>query len=148
MKPSFKLELVKTENGSLLLQGSCPGETLEYYDVEGGKATSISFAPWNQTLTYFPNVQHAKYDASADDTIQTLGRKSKPVEPIEIESEQNQKLATVAVRLAGRIQDLFFAYPDIFSREGALHNTSELAKVRGDMNAINNIANLEYRAED
>ena len=61
---TFKLEMVRTEKGTLLLQGYNPSEELEYYDLcgEGGKESKISFAPWDQELSSVPHVATAEYD--------------------------------------------------------------------------------------
>lgn len=68
--PSYELELVATKDG-LLLQGSKPGEELEYYDVdgEGGKATKISFTPWNQEVRAIEGVKTASYDSDDEDSF-------------------------------------------------------------------------------
>lgn len=61
---NYTLSLIRTKEGNLLLEGRCPGETLEYYavDGEGGPATSINFAPWNQAITYVHEVETADYE--------------------------------------------------------------------------------------
>lgn len=69
----FKLELVKTESGDLLLKGYCPGETLEFYDLdgEGGKADKITFTPWNQELEAIEGVTSSEYETEDDDSFWT-----------------------------------------------------------------------------
>lgn len=68
---TYKLQLIQTKNGTLLLEGSHPGATLKYYDVdgEGGEATSISFAPWNQEVKTFENVQTDTYEDDDTDSF-------------------------------------------------------------------------------
>jgi hypothetical protein len=63
MANARELTLIKTEDGAFLLEGSQPGLELEFYDVdgEGGKATKISFAPWNQEYERVPGVVTATY---------------------------------------------------------------------------------------
>lgn len=63
------LTLIRNEKGELLLEGREPGEELEYYDLdgEGGKATKISFTPWNQETAPVEGVETAEY--TNDDTF-------------------------------------------------------------------------------
>lgn len=64
----MKLTLIRNEKGNLLLEGREPGEELEYYDVdgEGGRATKISFAPWNQEIAPVAGVATAEYESDDD----------------------------------------------------------------------------------
>lgn len=64
------LTLINTEKG-VLLEGRAPGEELEFYDVdgEGGKATKISFAPWNQDYRPVKGVKTATYDSADTDSF-------------------------------------------------------------------------------
>lgn len=67
---NYTLTLIKTESG-LLLEGKAPGKELEYYDVdgEGGKATKISFAPWNQDYKPVKGVKTSTYDGDDSDSF-------------------------------------------------------------------------------
>jgi hypothetical protein len=66
----MKLTLIKTKSG-LLLEGRAPGKELEFYDVdgEGGKATKISFAPWNEDYKPVAGVKTATYDSEDTDSF-------------------------------------------------------------------------------
>lgn len=68
---TYKLQLIQTKDGTLLLEGSHSGETLEYYDVdgEGGEATSVSFTPWNQEVKTFSNVATDTYEDDDTDSF-------------------------------------------------------------------------------
>ncbi|MCI0488940.1 MAG: hypothetical protein L0229_20300 [Blastocatellia bacterium] len=67
------LTLIKTENGSLLLEGSGPNGELEYYDLdgEGGEATKISFTPWGDNLVTVEGIETAEYDDDDNDSFWT-----------------------------------------------------------------------------
>jgi len=65
------LTLVQNDKGDLLLEGREPGQELEYYDLdgEGGKATKVSFAPWNQAVIVVEGVATAEYDGEDIDSF-------------------------------------------------------------------------------
>lgn len=69
-KTKYTLTLIKTDSG-LLLEGKAPGKELEYYDVdgEGGKATKVGFAPWNQDYKPVAGVKTATYDGDNTDSF-------------------------------------------------------------------------------
>jgi len=70
MEDEMKLTLIQTEKG-LLLEGREPGKELEFYDLdgEGGKATKVSFTPWNEDYKAVAGVETATYDSEDTDSF-------------------------------------------------------------------------------
>lgn len=66
----MKLQLIHTSNG-LLVEATAPGEEIEFYDVsgEGGKASQIAFAPWNQHTYPIEGVDTAEYNPEDTDSF-------------------------------------------------------------------------------